>query len=210
MPPIRVLLVDDHPIVRTGIRGLLEQASGIEVVGEADNGSQALDLIDQLTPDVMLLDLELPDMSGYLVARQISDKGSTTRVLALSAHDDKEYIQELLASGASGYLTKEEVPEMIVEAVRGVARGEQGWLSRKVAAQVSAFMQAPPTSHKDLTAREREVLAGVVAGKTNQEIALGMKISVKTVEKHLESIFNKMEVSSRVEAAVQAVREGWL
>lgn len=210
MPPIRVLLVDDHPIVRSGIRGLLEQASGIVVVGEADNGTKALDLIDQLSPDVMLLYLELPDMSGYVVARHISDKGSPTRVLALSAHDDKEYIQELLSSGASGYLTKEEVPEMIVEAVRGVARGEQGWLSRKVAARVSAFMQEPPASSRDLTAREKEVLAGVVAGKTNQEIALGMKISVKTVEKHLESIFSKMEVSSRVEAAVRAVREGWL
>ncbi|HLE16567.1 MAG TPA: response regulator transcription factor [Anaerolineales bacterium] len=210
MPPIRVLLVDDHPIVRSGIRGLLEQASGIVVVGEAESGSQALDLAAQLAPDVMLLDLELPDVSGYVVARQISEKGGATRVLALSAHDDREYIQELLASGASGYLTKEEVPEMIVEAVRGVARGEQGWLSRRVAAQVSAFLQASPASNRDLTAREREVLSGVVAGKTNQEIALGMKISVKTVEKHMESIFRKLEVSSRVEAAVQAVREGWL
>lgn len=207
MPPIRVLLVDDHPVVRQGIRNLLESQEDIKIVGEASGGTEAIQMVKDLSPDVMLLDMEMPGIKGTQVARQIKDEGLRVRVLALSAHDDKQYIQELLSSGASGYLVKEEVPETIVEAVRGVAFGEQGWVSRRIAAQMSSWMGGEDEDKNSLTPREVEVLKGVVAGKTNQEIGLSLGISEKTVEKHLEGVYNKLGVASRVEAAVYAVRE---
>jgi DNA-binding NarL/FixJ family response regulator len=211
MSPTKVLLVDDHPIVRTGIRNLLERAAEIDVVGEASDGFEALKLVEKLSPDVVLLDMEMPGMNGNEVAIHLKKAGSPVKILALSAHDDKQYIQELLANGASGYLTKEEVPEAIIEAVRGVARGEQGWVSRKIAAKMTTWMNEDnPAKHKGLTPREVQVLKMVVAGKTNQEIGLELGISEKTVEKHLEGVFSKLGVASRVEAAVHALREGWV
>lgn len=210
MPPTNVILADDHPVVRAGIRNLLEQAPDIVVIGEASDGKEALRMVEELKPDVLLLDMEMPGISGAEVAHELMASGSTVHILALSAHDDKEYIQELLANGASGYLVKEEVPNAIIEAVRGVSRGERGWLSRRIAAQMSAWMQEGEQDRKGLTTREVEVLQAVVAGKTNQEIGLALGISEKTVEKHLEGVFSKLQVASRVEAAVRAVREGWL
>lgn len=211
MPPTRVLIVDDHPVVRTGIRNLLEKAADIQVVAEASSGEEALDMIKELDPDVLLLDMEMPGISGNQVAEELQKEEARVKILALSAHDDKQYIQELLANGASGYLIKEEVPEAIVEAVRGVARGERGWVSRQVAAKMTTWMQEEDEQDKrGLTTREIQVLRAVVAGKTNQEIGLALGISEKTVEKHLEGVFAKLQVASRVEAAVRAVREGWL
>jgi two-component system, NarL family, response regulator LiaR len=211
MPSTRVLLVDDHPVVRAGIKNLLSQAPDIEVVGEASDGSDALKLVEELSPDILLLDMEMPGLSGNEVAQKLQSSGSSVRILALSAHDDKQYIQELLSNGAAGYLIKEEVPETIVEAVRGVARGERGWVSRQVAAQMSTWMQdEEQNNRKGLTSREIQVLHAVVDGKTNQEIGLLLGISEKTVEKHLEGVFAKLNVASRVEAAVRAVREGWI
>jgi two-component system response regulator DegU len=211
MSPTSVLLVDDHPVVRAGIRNLLERAPDIVVVGEASDGEEALQMVKDLNPDVMLLDMEMPGLNGNEVAQQLQQSGSQVHILALSAHDDRQYIQELLENGASGYLVKEEVPEAIVEAVRGVARGEQGWVSRSVAAQMTSWMrEGSQDDRMGLTAREVQVLKAVVAGKTNQEIGLELGISEKTVEKHLEGVFSKLGVASRVEAAVHAVREGWV
>lgn len=210
MAPTSVLLVDDHPVVRAGIRQLLEKAPDIVVVGEASNGDEALKMVDNLRPDVLLLDMEMPGLNGSEVAQKLQTSGSPVRILALSAHDDKQYIQELLSNGASGYLVKEEVPEAIVEAVRGVARGEQGWVSRRVAAQMSSWMREETEERMGLTGREVQVLKAVVDGLTNQEIGLALGISEKTVEKHLEGVFTKLGVASRVEAAVHAVREGWV
>jgi DNA-binding NarL/FixJ family response regulator len=207
MTAIRVVLADDHPVTRQGIRNLLDKAVDIEVVGETDDGVEALHLAQELAPDVLLLDMEMPGLKGVEVAQKLRAAGSAVRVLALSAHDDKEYIQGLLASGAAGYLIKEELPQTIVEAVRGVARGEQGWVSRQVAAQMTAWTQEE-SAKQELTKREREVLQLVVEGKTNQEIALALGISDKTVEKHLEGVYSKLGVASRVEAAVHAVRAG--
>jgi DNA-binding NarL/FixJ family response regulator len=209
MTTIRVILADDHPVTRDGIRNLLQRASGIEVVGEADNGTEALRLIEELTPDVLLLDMEMPGLKGIDVARQLKAGSSPVRILALSAYDDKQYILELLASGAAGYLVKEEAPEAIIEAVRGVAHGQQGWVSRRIAAQMMAWTREEPPK-TNLTEREMGVLRLVAAGKTNQEIGLALGISDKTVEKHLEAIFGKLGVASRVEAAVWAVRAGWV
>ncbi|HRV96354.1 MAG TPA: response regulator transcription factor [Anaerolineae bacterium] len=206
MTKIQVVLVDDHPLAREGLRNLLDKAIDIAVVGEADDGVEALRLVETLKPDVLVLDMEMPGLSGVEVAQRLKSANTSVRVLALSAHNDKEYIMGLLANGAAGYLVKEEMLQTIVEAVRGVARGEQGWLSRQVSAQISTWTQEAQTSN--LTPREMEVLALVVEGKTNQEIGLALGISEKTVEKHLVNVFAKLDVSSRVEAAVYAVREG--
>ncbi len=205
---VRVVLVDDHPIVRDGIRNLLAASEGIHLVGETGSGEEALSLVRQLQPDVLLLDIELEDLKGIEVARQLAAEGSPVRVLALSSYDDSEYISELLAIGTFGYLIKDEAPDSIVEAIRGVMRGEKGWVSRKVAAKLGQIIQGEAKSAALLTDRERQVLRLVVDGKTNAEIAYALEISEKTVEKHLEGIYNKLEVASRVEAAVLAVRQG--
>ncbi len=206
MPDIRVLIADDHPIVCKGIHNLLEPAVGITVVGEAHSGAEALELIRSLRPDVVLLDVELTDMSGIDVIKQLNDAQISVRILGLSSYDDREFISQLLSLGASGYLLKDEIPEQIIEAVRGVARGETGWVSRKVAAKLSQILQKEQDGVADLTRREMDVLRLVVEAKTNGEIGMLLGISEKTVEKHLDTIFRKLGVASRVEAAVLAVR----
>lgn len=207
MSDIRVLIVDDHPIVCSGIRNALESTMGIEVSGEAHTGAEALTMIEQIEPDVVLLDMKLPDISGIEVIQRIYKSGSKTRVLGLSSYNDRKFISQLLNHGASGYLLKEEVPELIADAVRGVAHGEQGWVSRKVAAMLSEILSEENESNSNLTARELDVLRLVVDGNTNDQIGVKLGISVKTVENHLHTIFGKMDVVSRVEAAVQAVRD---
>jgi DNA-binding NarL/FixJ family response regulator len=141
MKTTRVVVADDHPMVRTAIRKLLEKATDIAVIGEADDGAEALRLAEDLAPDVLLLDMEMPGLHGVEVARQLQAGGSAVRILALSAYDDQQYILGMLTSGAAGYLTKEEAPRILIEAVRGVARGERGWVSRWVAAKMAAWNQ---------------------------------------------------------------------
>lgn len=209
MKDIRVLIADDHPIVCKGIHDLLDLAIGIVVVGDAASGAEALEKIETLSPDVLLLDIELPDLNGVEVLKRIKKSGSAVRVLGLSSYDDPVYISQLLTLGAAGYLIKDEAPESITEAVRGVARGETGWVSRRVAAKLSQILRDEPGEGKNLTPRELDVLRLVVDGKTNAEIGLALGISVKTVEKHLDAIFRKMGVFSRVEAAVMAIRENY-
>jgi DNA-binding NarL/FixJ family response regulator len=208
MSPIRVILADDHPVVRNGIRHLLEKVIDIEVLGEASTGGEALALVQEMKPDILLLDMEMPDLNGREVAAKLQQMGSPVKILALSAYDDPVYIRELLESGAVGYLVKEEAPETIVEAVRGVAHGEQGWVSRRIAAQMVSWVRGDEAERSQLTPREVDVLRLVVDGNTNQSIANSLGISEKTVEKYMDAIFTKLNVSSRVEAAVYAVRIG--
>ncbi len=206
---VRVVVADDHPITREGIKRFLTNAIDIEVIGEAKDGQEALDLATKLLPDVLLLDMEMPILKGLEVAKMLREQKSPVKILALSTYDDRQYIYGLLSTGANGYLTKEEVPENIVDAVRGVARGEQGWVSRKVAALMASWTMEVPLQDETMTDREMEVLAQVVEGKTNKEIGYELGISQKTVEKHLESVYIKLKVSSRVEAAVLAVNKGY-
>jgi len=210
MDKIRVMLADDHPVTRAGVRKFLSKAPDIEVIAEAENGTKALEMAKELQPDVLLLDIELPGIKGIEIARELQAAHSPIKILVLSSYDDKQFIFGLLGNGASGYLTKEEIPETIVEAVRGVARGEKGWVSRRVAAIMAAWTQTDEVSSRSLTPREFDVLKWVVKGKTNQEIGVELGISQKTVEKHLESVFAKLKVTSRVEAAVLAVQEKWV
>ncbi len=132
MNPTRVVIAEDNELVRKGIRRLLNKAADISVIGEAKDGMEAMSLVDKLSPDVLLLDVEMPRLSGIEVARRLNKSKSKTRVLVLSAYDDHEYIEEMLNNGASGYLIKDEAPQRIVEAVRGVALGEAGWVSPQV------------------------------------------------------------------------------
>jgi DNA-binding NarL/FixJ family response regulator len=207
MSIIRVLLVDDHPILRAGLRVLLSKAQDIEVVGDAETGEEALQMVQDLSPDVLLLDMEMPGKGGMEVAEELQRKGSFVNILALSAHNDRQYIQSVLRSGASGYLVKDEAPHEIIEAVRGVARGEQGWISRQITTRMFSWVQDKSMYGPRLTDREAQVLQQLVIAKTNQEIGLALGISEKTVEKHMETIFVKLGVSSRTEAAVWAARE---
>ena len=206
MEEVTVIIADDHPVVCKGIHELLNTAEGINVIGEATTGRKALQLVEELLPNVLILDIEMPDINGVEVVNKIVEKALPVKVLGLSSYDDRQYISQLLSMGASGYLIKDEMPEYIIEAVRGVARGEKGWVSRKVAAILGNMLENRDEIN-GLTGRELEVLRLVALGKTNAEIGFLLGISEKTVEKHLDMIFRRMGVASRVEAAVKAVRE---
>lgn len=208
MTTIRVVIADDYPVVRDGIRELLDRAIDIQVIGEASNGKETIILVNEIVPDVLILDLELPDMNGIEVARELHQSGSSVKILVLSAHDNPLYIHELMENGVMGYLVKEEAPEVIVEAVRGIAQGQQGWISRRIAAHIVSWVRGDGEGAIKFTRREMDVLRLVTEGKTNQNVAALLSISEKTVEKYLFAVFQKIGVASRTEAAVYAVREG--
>lgn len=199
MAEIRVVIADDHPVVRAGVRDLLAAAEGITVVGEAADGEEALRQVEEQAPDVLLLDVEMPKRSGVEVARVLRDRAGATHLLALSSYDEQEYVQGLLKGGASGYLTKEQAPDLIVEAVRAVARGEVRWFVRP-----SVSSSEVP----DLTDRERETLRRMAHGDSNSEIADTLNIAESTVQKHATKIYQKLNVDSGREAIAWAWQSG--
>lgn len=207
MKPIRVLLADDHPIVRAGMRVLLEKDPEIKVIGETNNGLEALQLVRSLSPDVLLLDIEMPGMNGVMAAEQLKIEKAKTYILALSAYDEREYIQALLYTGASGYLLKDEAPEMLIKAVKGAALGQSGWISHKAVAKVINTDNRNDGAH--LTARQQQILRCLLKAMSNQEIAHKLQISKKTVEKHVEMIHKKLGLHSRVELAIWAIRRNF-
>jgi DNA-binding NarL/FixJ family response regulator len=205
---IRVLLVDDHPPFRIGMRVLLEQNPAISVVGEASSGAETLRLAAALQPDVVVLDCQLPDMDGPAVAAALREQETPLRVLALSAYDDLKYIRGLLAAGAMGYLLKNEAVEVVVAAVQAAAMG-RAYFSATVAAQLAQVARPEPLVEPP-TAREREVLAELALGRTNAEIARQLGISERTVRFHIENLFGRLGVENRVEAVMKAMQVGWL
>jgi DNA-binding NarL/FixJ family response regulator len=196
-PPIRVLVADDHAIVRTGIRHVLESEPGFEVVGEAAMGSEVLELTTRLRPEVVVLDISLPDESGLKVAGELRQSAPDTRVLILSMHDNTEYVLESVRAGAHGYLLKDSAATELRGAVRAVRQGES-YFSPPIASRLSAVLRgadAPgQTLLGQLTVRERQVLVGVAEGRTNREIALELGISHRTVETHRESLMRKLGI----------------
>jgi DNA-binding NarL/FixJ family response regulator len=195
--PIRVLVADDHAIVRTGIRHVLESEPGFAVVGEAATGHEALELATSLRPDVAVLDISMPGESGLRVAEELRRRVPETHVLILSMHDNTEYVLESLRAGAHGYLLKDTAATELRGAIRAVRRGES-FFSPPIASRLSAVVRgdapAQPDALSQLTARERQVLVGVAQGRTNREIALELGISHRTVETHRESLMRKLGV----------------
>ena len=194
-PVIRVLVADDHAIVRTGIRHVREGEPGFEVVGEAATGAEALALAERLRPDVAVLDLSMPGGSGLRVAAELRRLAPETHILILSMHDNTEYVMESLRAGAHGYLLKDAAATELRGAIRAVRRGES-FFSPAVAGRLGAVLRGEPGSPAlvQLSARERQVLVGVAQGRTNREIALELGISHRTVETHRESLMRKLGV----------------
>jgi len=210
-PIIRVLLADDHAVVRAGIRQFLEQASDIEVVAEADDGEDAKRLITDYHPDVAVLDIQMPEASGIEVTRWIKANERDVGVLILTAYDDDPYIMAVLQAGANGYVLKTASPREIIQAVKDVYAGNSaldGSIIQKVMAQVSSQAKTLPV--EKLTDREMEVLVLVAQGFTNKAIGVQLNISDRTVQGHLAHIFNKLQAASRTEAVMRAVSLGWL
>jgi NarL family two-component system response regulator LiaR len=207
---IRVLVVDDHGIVRRGIQALLATEEGIEVVGEAEDGGQALERIRELRPDVILLDLLMPRMDGIQVTEQVMAEDPQARILVLTSFAADDKVFPAIKAGALGYLLKDTGPEALVRAIRQVHRGESSLspaVARKVLQELSRPSDRPPTA-EPLTEREVEVLQVVAQGRSNQEIAEELVISEATVRTHVSNILGKLHLASRTQAALYALREG--
>ncbi|MCS7314287.1 MAG: response regulator transcription factor [Bryobacterales bacterium] len=205
---IRVLLADDHALVRQGFRLILSAQPDIEIVGEAGNGREALELVEKLRPDVVVMDVAMPEMNGIEATRRLAALAPRTRVLALSMHKDSVYVREILRAGARGYLLKDAIDRDLLAAVRAVASGE-AYLSPAVSEAVLSDYRRHVSDPLDLlTSREREVLQLIAEGKTNKEIASILNLSVYTVDAHRGRIMEKLNVHSVSELVRFAVRAG--
>lgn len=211
MNKIRVLLVDDHAILREGIRSMLADHDEFQVVGEAQDGLEALARVGELQPDVALMDFAMAKMNGLEATRRISQKYPRTRVLVLSQYEERQYVLPLLQAGAAGYLLKRALGSDLIHALHTVARGEV-YLDSNVSSILVEELRHRETQGQvcpeELNEREQEVLGLLVEGLSNSQIAERMHLSENTVKKYLRSILEKLHLNNRVEAAVYAIREG--
>lgn len=216
---IRLVLADDHAVVRSGTRELLEQQPDLKIIGEASDGNEAVRLAGELQPDVIVMDVRMPAMSGVEATRQIKATYPNVKVLVLTAHDDDEYVFALLQAGANGYLLKTAEIEELVRAIRTVAAGKSALapeVTGKVVAQFTSGKSLPEVltetqeNYDGLTERELDILRLVGQGLSNKQIGKRLFISDRTVQAHLSNIFSKLNVSSRTEAVMYAVRKGWI
>jgi DNA-binding NarL/FixJ family response regulator len=204
----RILLADDHTVVRRGFGLILSKEPDLDVVGEAKNGREAVELAEKLQPDVVVIDVSMPELNGIEATRRISDVCSRTRVLALSMHRDAVYVREILRAGARGYLVKDADDDALLVAIRAVARGE-AYLSPSIADAVLTDYRKHVTDPIDLlTSREREVLQMIAEGKTNKEIANILSLSVYTVEAHRGKIMEKLNLHNTGDIVRFALRNG--
>lgn len=215
MSKIRILLADDHAVVRQGTRELLTREADLEVVAEAGDGEEAVRLARAHAPDVVIMDIAMPKLNGIEATRQIKAANPRISVLALSAYDDDQYIFALLEAGAAGYLLKNVGADDLVRAIRAVAAGEavlHPAIARRVVNRFtpSAAEQSEANVLDQLTERELEVLRLAAKGLKNQEIAHQLSLSTRTVQTHLSNIFGKMGVGSRTEAVLMALQRGWI
>lgn len=208
---IRILLVDDHAILREGLRALLSYYPDVEVVGEAGDGAQALECVERLCPDIVLMDIAMPGMNGLEATRRIRQQYPNTRVLILTQYEDQPYVLPLLRAGASGYVLKRALGADLINAVRAVAQGES-FLYPSVATTVLEQLRQPGEAFaeddKALTPREQEILRRVAHGETSRQIAVELDISVKTVEWHRGNLMSKLKVRSVAELVRYALQHG--
>lgn len=213
MPKIKLVLADDHAVVRSGLRMLLQAQPDMEIVGEADSGTQAVAQVRSLHPDIILMDIQMPGMNGIEATRQIKEAYGDTAVLALTMHEDDQYFFEMLQAGASGYLPKRAAPDELVHAIRTVSRGEVFLYPSLATRLVQSYLGGDAGSESealvsDLTPREQEVLVHIAEGLTNPEIADKLIISVKTVDRHRENIMRKLNLHSRIDLVKYALKQG--
>jgi DNA-binding NarL/FixJ family response regulator len=213
MPKIRILLADDHVILRQGTRQLLEHESDMDVVGEASDGAEAVELVTKLKPDVVIIDVAMPGMNGIEATKKIKEILPGTKILVLTGYDYDEYIFSLLEIGAAGYLLKDVSGDELVGAIRAVYNGEpvlHPTVMRKLMDRCKTMSpRQTETLVGVLSDREMEVLKLAVSGKSNKDIAEALNISLRTVQAHMRSIFNKIGVGSRSEAIVCGLKKGW-
>jgi DNA-binding NarL/FixJ family response regulator len=202
---VRVVIADDHPVVRAGLRGMLEPESDIEVVGEATNGREAVSLVGRLEPEVVLMDLQMPDLDGVAATKQIRDRHPETNVLVLTTFDTDADITRAISAGATGYLLKDAPRQDLFQAIRAAARGESV-LTPAVASRLMSKMRGPAV--QSLSEREIEVLTQVADGNSNKDIAATLYISEATVKTHLVHIFGKLGVDDRTAAVTVALEQG--
>jgi len=207
---IRVLLADDHNIVRTGIRQLLESADDLQVIAEAGDGEEAQALIEKFKPDVAVLDIQMPKISGIEVTRWVRTHLPEVGVLILTAYDDDPYVMAVLQAGANGYVLKTGQPDELIQAVRDVNEGKSALdpnITRKL---MTNIFKKPEKAVESLTERELDVLRLTAKGFTNKAIGVQLSISNRTVQGHLAHIFAKLQANSRTEAVMRAVSLGWI
>lgn len=214
---IRILVAEDHAVVREGTIRVLEREPDFEVVGEAGDGEEAVQLACELQPDIALVDIVMPGMNGVEATRQIKQRCPSVAVLILSAYDDDQFVFSLLEAGAAGYLLKSIHSHELIAAVRAVSEGEpvlHPSIARKVMSHFASGAKesraAPSNRLSELTPREAEIFKMAVRGVGNKEIARRLSISVRTVQAHFTSVFKKLRVSSRTEAILLGIKEGWL
>ena len=208
----RLLLVDDHAVVRSGLKMLLENEHDVEIIGEASSASEAIEAALRQKPDVILMDIGLPDLSGIEATHKIKQQAPDVAIVALTIHEDEEYFFKMLEAGASGYVPKRAAPEELVTAIRAAATGQVYLYPSLAKLLVRDFLESerpraaqPPS---DLTEREQEVLTHLAEGSSNEEIAAALIISPKTVARHRENIMRKLNLHSRAELVRYAIRKG--
>ena len=204
---VRVLLADDHELVRAGVRRVLEATGGMEVVGEASRGDEALELMERLEPDLLLLDLHMPGGDGFEVLRRARDAGGGTRILVLSLHVQAEYVARAVREGADGYLSKDLAVQELPEAIKSVMAGRP-YYSAPAAEALSQAVRGDTSPLERLTPRERDVLVGIARGLTSKEIAAEFDISARTVETHRAALMSKLDLRSIALLTQLAIREG--
>jgi DNA-binding NarL/FixJ family response regulator len=210
---IRLLLADDHAVVRSGLRMLLQAQPDMIIVGEAETGQEAIRRVAELSPDVVLMDIEMPGMNGIEATRRIKANAPAAAVLALTMYEDDQYFFEMLRAGASGYVPKRAAPDELVSAIRAVSRGEVFLYPSLAGRLVQDYLRRGPAGEgeppgDELTPREQEVLTLIAQGFSNNEIADQLVISAKTVDRHRENIMRKLNLHNRVDLVKYALRKG--